>query len=151
MTNSVVVTLVANTVVSNQRSTTIDVNNGSRDERNQRTTTESPPSYLRTRAMEYRKNMTMYRQTAVQHHKKKGKKKKADDEEDEGDQEGEDEEEDDDEEEKDNGNDKADSHTIDWLSMSGYLRKLLLFFFFVICKVAIIILQAVAMMAIIIV
>ncbi|XP_026816442.1 transcriptional regulator ATRX-like [Rhopalosiphum maidis] len=122
MTNSVAVTLVGNTVVSNQRSITIDVNNGSKDERNQRTTTESPPRDLRMRAMEYRKNMTMYRQTAIQHRKKKGKKKKADDEESEGDQEGEDEEEEnDEEEEKDNGDDKADSHTIDWLSMSGYL------------------------------
>ncbi|XP_022166258.1 uncharacterized protein LOC111030864 [Myzus persicae] len=72
----VVTTTVANTAISNQTSMVIDVNDGCGCERHPRTTTESPPSDLRTRVIEYRKNMAMYRQATeavIQLRKKKKK------------------------------------------------------------------------------
>ncbi|XP_025202882.1 uncharacterized protein LOC112599960 [Melanaphis sacchari] len=124
MTNPVDVTLIPNTVVLNQTSTMIGGNNGCGCDRHQQTTTESPPSDLRTRTIKYRKNMTMYRQAAIHHQHKKGRKKNIDSDGGEGDEEEEEEEEEEGEEEKEKeGKDdnKADSHTVDWLSMLGYL------------------------------
>ncbi|XP_060856117.1 uncharacterized protein LOC132933862 [Metopolophium dirhodum] len=66
-----------NTVISNQTTMMIGVNNGCGCERHPRTTTESPPSDLITRVIKYRKNMAMYRQTAeaaIRRKKKEGKK-----------------------------------------------------------------------------
>jgi len=116
------VTPVADTVVSNQTSMMIGVNNNGWGHQ-RTTTTESPPNDMITRVKEYRKNMTMYRQFAEvvkRQRKKKGKKKNVDDEEEtEGEEGGEDEDESEDE--------GASSPTIDLLLMSVFLRKVSLF------------------------
>jgi len=116
----------ANTVVSNHTIMMIGVNNGFGCERHQRTTTESPPSDLITRLVEYRKNMTMYRQIAVaaiQKRKKIVRKKVLDDDDDDGD------DDDDDDVSADSGEDGGDSSSpIDLLLMSVFLRKIPLFF-----------------------
>lgn len=75
---TIATTPTADTVISNQTSMIVGVNNGCGCEHHPRTTTESPPSDLITRVIEYRKNMTMYRQTseaAIQLQKKKGGEK----------------------------------------------------------------------------
>jgi len=138
-----VVATTANTVISNQTSMVIDVNNGCGCERHPRTTTESPPSDLRTRVIEYRKNMAMYRQTAeaaIQRRKKKEGKKKV-----ENDEKGKEKDEDDDDKvDDDDDNDvdvddddsgeknvenKAAVDLIDYLTMAIFLRKILLLIF----------------------
>ncbi|CAH1732105.1 uncharacterized protein LOC114132466 isoform X1 [Aphis gossypii] len=76
--NTIATTPAVDTVISNQTSMIVGVNNGCGCERHPRTTTESPPSDLITRVIEYRKNMTMYRQTseaAIQLQKKKSGEK----------------------------------------------------------------------------
>ncbi|XP_026816020.1 uncharacterized protein LOC113555706 [Rhopalosiphum maidis] len=86
--STVAVTSAADTVVSNKTRMTVGINNGCGCEHHPRTTTESPPSDLITRVIEYRKNMTMYRQTSeavIQRKKKDGKKNKVSDEEYDGD------------------------------------------------------------------
>lgn len=79
MTTTVSATSTAETVVTDKLGSTMTgVNSGCGCGRHPRTTIESPPSDLVTRVFEYRKNMTMYRQSAeVQLRKKKedGKKK----------------------------------------------------------------------------
>jgi len=72
----VATTTVVNTIISNQTSMAIGVKNGCGCERHPRTTTESPPSDLRTRVVEYRKNMEMYRQKAEEATQRRKKKKK---------------------------------------------------------------------------
>lgn len=82
--STVAATPAADTVVSNKTRMTVGTNNGCGCEHHPRTTTESPPSDLITRVIEYRKNMTMYRQTSeavMQRKKKDGKKIKVSDEE----------------------------------------------------------------------
>ncbi|XP_022173282.1 uncharacterized protein LOC111035808 [Myzus persicae] len=114
MPTSYAATLDADTVVSNQRSMMIGVNNGCG---HQRITTENPPSDLITRVMEYRKNMSLYRQfaeAAIQRHKKKGRKKGLDD---------------DDEKEKDSDDGDSDTEAssppiIDLLLLAVFLRKI---------------------------
>lgn len=76
--NITTTTPAADTVILNQTSMMVGVNNGCRCERHQRTITEIPPSDLITRVIEYRKNMTMYRQTSeavIQLQKKKSEEK----------------------------------------------------------------------------
>jgi len=118
----------ANTVVSNHTIMMIGVNNGFGCERHQRTTTESPPSDLITRLVEYRKNMTMYRQIAVaaiQKRKKIVRKKVLDDDDDDDG----DDDDDDDDVSADSGEDGGNSSSpIDLLLMSVFLRKIPLFF-----------------------
>lgn len=119
-------TLAANTVVSNHTSMMINVNNGFGCERH-RTTTESPPSDLITRLMEYRKNMTMYRQTAVaaiQKRKKIERKKVLED----SSEENSDPADDSNEESDDDGAEGASSSPIDLLLMLVFLRKIPQFF-----------------------
>lgn len=135
-----VVATTANTVISNQTSMAIDVNNGCGCERHPMTTTESPPSDLRTRVIEYRKNMAMYRQTAeaaIQRRKKKeGKKKQVendnkdenkDDDNETGSGDGDDD--DDEDPEETNVEYKAAVGLIDYLTMAFFLRKIFLLIF----------------------
>lgn len=129
MATSVSATFAANTVMSNHTSMTIGVNNRFGRERHQWTTTESPPSDLITRVMEYQKNMTMYRQTAIQKRKnKERKKKKMADEDDSDEDENEDGDGDSEEGENETEDEGASSSPIDLLFMSVFLSKTTIFF-----------------------
>lgn len=129
MATSVAATFAANTVMSNHTSMTIGVNNRFGRERHQWTTTESPPSDLITRVMEYQKNITMYRQTVIQKRKnKERRKKKMADEDDSNEDENEDGDAGSEEGENETEDEGASSPPIDLLFMSVFLSKTLLFF-----------------------
>ncbi|KAL4103645.1 hypothetical protein QTP88_019001 [Uroleucon formosanum] len=122
MATSVAATFAANTVMSNHTSMTIGVNNRFGRERHQWTTTESPPSDLITRVMEYQKNITMYRQTVIQKRKnKERRKKKMADEDDSNEDENEDGDAGSEEGENETEDEGASSPPIDLLFMSVFL------------------------------